>query len=132
MDQKFESGFFGSLRSHVKKTITDPSTLNKEEERAPAHGNRGGCPIITDNQISDHLFYNGQLLHSYSRILKYKTPKNRYGHWFIYCLVPLIDWPIENTAYSSYSLVLYVKKKQAKITDDFTGLKFGSIGNIGR
>lgn len=54
MDQKSESGFFGSLRSHVKKTITDPSTLNpstlnKEEERAPAHGNRGGCPIITDN-----------------------------------------------------------------------------------
>lgn len=49
MDQKSESGFFGSLRSHVKKTITDPSTLNKEEERAPAYGNRGGCPIITDN-----------------------------------------------------------------------------------
>lgn len=33
MDQKSESGFFESLRSHVKKTITDPSTLNKEEER---------------------------------------------------------------------------------------------------
>lgn len=76
MDQKSESGFFGSLRSHVKKTITDPSTLNKEEERAPAHGNRGGCPIITDNYISDHLFYNGHLLYSYSRILKYETPIN--------------------------------------------------------
>lgn len=76
MDQKSESGFFGSLRSHVKKTITDPSTLNKEEERAPAHGNRGGCPIITDNQISDHLFYNGHLLYSYSRILKYETSIN--------------------------------------------------------
>lgn len=48
MDQKSESGFFGSIRSHVSKTITDPSTLNKEE-RAPAHGNRDGCSIITDN-----------------------------------------------------------------------------------
>uniref|UniRef100_K1R5H9 Uncharacterized protein n=1 Tax=Magallana gigas TaxID=29159 RepID=K1R5H9_MAGGI len=56
MDQKSESGFFESLGSHVKKTITDPSTLNKEEERAPAHGNRAPlnlCVHMTRNPDPD-------------------------------------------------------------------------------